>query len=438
MYDFISITLPTSEIKTLFSYRTEHTMSRYSHEHLSMYLEHWSVDYSQIKAGSPVRAEFKSEYGKNEFVGYIHKVNVDISPGKHFIEVIALGATVTMKQASQKVWKQVTADQVFTEICKKHNFSYHATPHGRVYDHIMQAGLTDWEFIKKLALEIGHTLRAEGTSLFFDPIGKDFSDKKQNAPYFVMRAANDPDGFNLYSFTPIIGESIEHDNTMKAATAVAGVDLKNNNSVVQTNQNRPTTTRKNAQTEFVDRFSADQVIPNSNAAKYQALAHDAKAQYPYRGEAVVMGDARLKPDMPVYVDGLGSDYSGFWTVLEVKHVVKQSMFTTELVLGTDSLGRAAQGLEKPAATPVRIINATKPATTKPTKATLVKNNAPKNNNATSNGFGKTYNRTQPKITVTTKGSSAKWVGTGGNLRTVPVKNNASPAAVAKLRSTGVR
>jgi phage protein D len=438
MFDFIDIELPESEIQNVFAYRTVLTMSQYAHEHLTMYLEHWNLDYSQIKSGSPIKVNLKSLYGKKEFIGYIHKISGDISPGKNFVEITAMGATVTMKQASQKAWSQVTADQVFTEICKKHQFSFHATPHARIYDHIMQAGKTDWEFLKTFAHNLGYTLRADGAALYFDPLGQDFNALKDSAPYFIMREANDPDGFNLYSFTPIIGETIDYDNAIKAATAVAGIDLVTNDSLVQTNQNRPTTSRAKSQSEFVDRFESDRVIPNSTAAGFESKAADARSQYPYRGYVQVLGDARVRPDMPVLLDGLGNDYNGYWTVLEVKHIVKQTMFITEMLVGTDSLGKAASGTTAPGPIPVRVITANKPSTTKKPKVKLIKNTAPKNNKASNSGFGKTKNRPQPKVATATKGSSSKWVGTSGNLAVVPIKNNASPAAVAKLRSLGVR
>jgi hypothetical protein len=413
-------------------------MTRYKHEYVKMYLQEWNTAYSDVKVGSPVEITMNSPYASKKVVGYIHKVRPDISPEKHFVEVEILGASTVMKQATQKIWTQVTADQVVTEIAKKYNFSYSATPHPRVFDHLSQAGETDWEFLVKLAYRCGYTLRAEGTSLYFDQMTADFNDLKANAPYFIMRQSNHPSGFNLFSFVPEISEATEHDGAMKAATAVSGVDLNTASSLVKTNQTRPTTSRVTSQTEFFDRFHTSAVIPNASVATYEALAADERARYPYRGEAVVLGDARLRPDMPIYLDGIGQDYSGYWTILEARHIFKETMYVTELILGTDSLGQSSNGALAPNSIPVRTVLSNKQRTTVQPVSKLATNTKPVNGAVTNSGFSKTKNRLQTIVARSTQQSSSKWISTSGNLRNQPTKTNASPAAVAKLRSIGAR
>ena len=440
MYNFLDIDFPESQIGRAFSYMTSLTMSRYGHETLTMYLENWGVDYKQIEVHAPVKAIVQSPLGRKEFTGYVHTVTPEMDPSKNFVEVVAFGASVSMKQASQKIWTKVTADQVVTEIAKKHNFSYHCTPHPRVYDHLAQTGETDWEFISKLAYKSGYTLRAEGTALYFDPVYKDFKDFKASAPEFIMREANHPNGSSLYSFNPTIGEALVYDGAMKAATAVGGVELGSANPVVVTNPNRPATTRGTSRTESYDRFHTKAVVPDSTVAIYEAIAADERARYPYRGTAVVIGDARLKPDMPVFLDGLGEDYSGYWTVLEATHHLEAMKFTTEIVIGTDSLGPSKGAVaESPIPVPIRVVSPSTPAKSKYPKSKFAKNTTPKNKAIATTGAGSQIkNRKQPAVTRSTKSAPGKWVGVSGNLRQQPAKNNASAAAVASLRSRGVR
>jgi hypothetical protein len=440
MYNFLDIQFPESQIGRVFSYMTTLTMSRYGHETLTMYLENWGVDYKQIEVHAPVKAIVQSPLGRKEFTGYVHTVTPELSPTKNFVEVVAFGASVVMKQASQKVWTKVTADQVVTEIAKKHNFSYHSTPHPRVYDHLAQTGETDWEFICKLAYKSGHTLRAEGTALYFDPFYKDFNDFKASAPEFVMREANHPNGSSLYSFYPTIGEALVFDGAMKAATAVGGVDLGSSNPLVVTNPNRPNTTRGTSRTESYDRFHTKAVVPDATVAIHEAIAADERARYPYRGTAVVIGDARLKPDMPVFLNGIGDDYSGLWTVLETTHHIEAMKFTTEIVVGTDSLGPTkGAAVQAPNKIPVRVVSPLTPAKSKYPTSKFSKNTTPKNKSITTTGAGsKIKNRQQPAVTRSTKSAPGQWVGTSGNLRQQPTKSNATAAAVASLRSRGVR
>jgi hypothetical protein len=438
MYNFLHISFPDSGVETIQSYRTELTLNRYQHEHLTMYIQNWGLEYSQVKAGSPVQATIKSPLGTKEFVGYVHRVKPDITPNKQFTEITAIGATYTMKQAAQKVWTKVTADQVIKELAKKHNMSYHCTPHPRIYDHLVQSGETDWEFMCKLAYRSGYTLRAEGTAIYCDPMTKDFEDHKSNAPYFVMRPANHPDGFNIYSFRPEIGESEEHDGSMKAATAVGGINIDHGDVLVKTNKKRPATTKSRSQSEFYDRFKHTSVVPNDSVANAEALAADERARYPYRGHVEVMGDARLRPDLPIFLDGVGGDYSGYWTILEATHVFTETMYTVQMTVGTDSLGQSTSVTQIPNKVPQRVISPNSAVKTKPAISKLVKNTKVKNNSGSNSGFGKTNNRAQPKVGNSTKAASAKWVGTSGNLKTQPAKNNANAAVVSLLRSKGVR
>ena len=168
MYNFIEIQFPGSGLPVLFSYRTVFSQARYEHEQLVMYIKNWGLEYSRIQNGTPIHVTMRSPNGTQEFNGYVHSVKPDISPAKHFVEVTALGASYVMKQASQNIWENVTADQVVTEIAKKYGFAYHAMPHPRVYSHLIQAGETDWAFLVKLAKQSGYTLRAHNTAIYFD------------------------------------------------------------------------------------------------------------------------------------------------------------------------------------------------------------------------------------------------------------------------------
>jgi phage protein D len=438
MYNFIDINLPLADTKTIFSYRTILSMGRYQHQHLTMYVKNWDINYSDVKAGAPIQVTITSPYGSQEFAGYIHSVTPDLSPGKQFVEVTALGSTYVMKQASQRVWSSVTADQVISEICTKYNHAYHATPYPRVYDNLLQAGETDWEFMCKLAVQSGYTLRPEGTAIYFDPITQDFTDNQANAPYFVMRQANDPKGLSMYKFTPEIGEANTYDGQTKAAVAVGGIDLSSASSIVTTNQTRPATTRTVSDTEFFDRFHTSAVIPNAQVATYESIAADERNRYPYRGDAQVLGDARIKPDMPVFLDGIGASYSGYWTVIECQHIFTERMYTTEMTVGTDSLGQVAAGAKAPASVPNRVISPVSLSKKAPAPSTLIKN-TPTVNNATKNsGFTLAKNRKQPTSAASAATQSPKWGNASTNLRVTQAKNSATPATIAKLRSQGVR
>jgi len=443
MYNFIDIQFPGTDLPAVLSYRTVFMQDRYEHEQISMYVKNWGLDYSRVQPGTPISVTIKTTSGSREFQGYVHAVTPDLSAGKHFVQLVALGASYVMKQANQRVWTNVTADQAVAEIAKSHGFAYSAMPHPRVYSHLVQAGISDWAFLVNLAKECGYTLRAENTTLHFDEIDNDYKTNVVSARRAILRDANNPNGMNMFKFTPEISETADHGGAVKAATAVGGVSLESASGIVQTNQSRPKTTRVNSKAELFDRFNTKAVIPNSNVANSVAIAADARAKYPYRGKATLLGDATLRPDLPIYLDGIGRDYSGYWTILGTEHIFEEYLYTTEVLVGTDSLGTtdpayAGTPVTQPPSVPQRVITPNVAQTNKKPVSKLITNAKMVNGKTKATGFGVTTNRPQPKINTKTATSSPKWASTSSNIRTVPAKTNLSAAAVAKLRGAGVR
>jgi len=63
-------------------------------------------------------------------------------------------------------------------------------------------------------------------------------------------------------------------------------------------------------------------------------------RYAHRAKATIVGDSRVKPYEPIYLDGLPNGMSGYWTVLSVKHIFGSELarYMIEVELGTDVLG----------------------------------------------------------------------------------------------------
>lgn len=83
--------------------------------------------------------------------------------------------------------------------------------------------------------------------------------------------------------------------------------------------------------EVADSFADSRLIAESIS--------DAR-RFAYRAKATVVGDCRVKPYEPIYIDGVANGMSGYWTVLSVKHVFGSEIakYMMELELGTDVLG----------------------------------------------------------------------------------------------------
>jgi hypothetical protein len=278
--------------------------------------------------------------------GYINNIQNTQQEGKNFTKIGFMGASYVLKQASQKIYLNVTADQVVAEIANKYNFAYKVTPHPRVYPQIAQAGMTDWELMLKLAKESGYFLRVENTEIYFQPFDQDFNDLHNQTLSFQKADGGFKPINPIYSFKPIIGETINSGNFEKASVSVAGVDPNTGSYFKYTKQDSFTNTRELSNSSFFDKHDTFTVINDYTTAKQMGKSMDEHGRFPYQAIVEIIGTSELRPGMPVYLNNVGDDYSGYWTILSVKHKVvekqmNQQMFTTILTVATDSLGQIA-------------------------------------------------------------------------------------------------
>jgi hypothetical protein len=235
---------------------------------------------------------------------------------------------------------------------------------------------------------------------------EDYTRYREEAPHFIMREASNPQGSTLYSFRPMIGESVPYADATKGSVAVNGVDIVNATPISITQQIRSAKTRLKQQVEFFDRFDTATVANTPLVAQYEAEAAENRNYFPYRATVEVLGNPNLRPDMPVYLEGIGDPYAGYWVILEATHhIVEEELnrqkYTTTLVVGTDSLGAAikwtdSKTVNSPDYTPKRTIipnvlqTKIKPATVLNKK---VKYDSPSNTGS----FGDPQNRAKPSV-----------------------------------------
>jgi phage protein D len=350
VFNYVSIYFPLAErppqrISYFYFYQ-----DRYAHEMVKVKFRDWDVKYTHIKPGEPVQVTLRGKHSNREFVGYIHEITPDITPGTNFVELTLIGASYKMKQAHQRVFENMTATHAVREIAKPYGFRIVADEHPRVYPQIVQAGHTDLEIMTRLAKQCGYTLRIEGTTLYFQSLTAEFTSGRASAARFDMREANNPSGSTLYSFKLNLGESIKYVDSYKSAAQIGGVDPRSNKSIIKTNPNHPYVLKETSTTEFFDSFSTDVVAPGPAEAAYEAHAIDLRNRFPYRASVEVIGTPSLTPDKPVYFSGLNKDYDGYWIVLSTIHKVVETRpniltYTTLLEVGADSLGTAVEWVD---------------------------------------------------------------------------------------------
>lgn len=434
MFKYVTVNFPYSIANPSMVYNFSLKQTRYQHEYAVILFKDWETNFNDVKPMSPVTIKLRAPNSETkEINGYVHHIKPIYSPGERSLEVHVIGASYVMKNTSQKIYSNVTADQIVKQIASKYKFSYFTEPHGRVFPQISQAGRTDWQLLVWLAKKIGYTLRAENTSLYFYPLSKDYSEYRDYAKTFNLRTAESVGGTDTYNFRPLIGESLQfedEEDDSKAAVAYYGVDRFSKSVLSQTKQKNKKSSRKNATPEQFDRFSVNTVVPNSETAIWETKAVEERQRFGYRGYVEVLGDPDIRPDLPIYLNGVGAEYSGYWVVISVEHKMERTgvntlLYTTVLEIGIDSLGMSnkwgSQGfIANPTSFGKRII---KPniRNTKSKNKTVLK---------VKGFYNKTSNLSLNKLNNKKVTSLApRWTSTQRDLRRVESTNKYKPAVV---------
>ena len=286
----------------------------------------------------------------------------------------------------------------------------------------------------RLAKQCGYTLRANNTELYFQPIMEDYTLRREEAPRFILRSANDPLGSTIYSFRPIVGESMPYEDATKGAVAVSGVDSFTGAPVSITQQIRSAKTRTKQQNEFFDIFDTLTVAPDVTVASFESESAENRNYFPYRGTVEVLGNPNLRPDMPVYLDGIGEPYEGYWVVLEAHHnIVEEELnrhrYTTTLVVGTDSLGGAvawtdSKTVEKPEYLTKRTV-IPNVLQTKVKPVTVLNKKVDYETLSNNGSFGTPQNRAKPSVNGRAN-DVAMWQSDTSSLDPIIYENNNPP------------
>jgi phage protein D len=444
MFKYINVNFPETSIGPASIHEATFYQNRYEHEVAVLNFRDWGVMYDAVTPGSLVHITHGGTLEKREFYGYIHHIKVNRTPGKNFTQVVAISASFSMKQANQTIYKNMTADAIVKQIGESHGFSVFAVPSKRIYPQVSQAGHTDWEFMVRLAKQNGYSLRTENTELYFQPMLYDYTNLRSQAPKFILMPNDSSRQLStIYSFEPIIGESIPFDTSFKAAVAVSGIDSRSVAPVSITQQIRNKKTKTKQQTEFFDRYATDVVVPDVETAQYEAQAAENRNTFPYRGEVKVLGEPNLRPDMPIYLEGVGGEYSGYWTILSAEHQIttpqrNMQQYVTVLTVGTDSLGSAAtwtdnQTIKMPDYKPQRNIIANVRQTNVKPKTKIVKPNN-RITPAKAGSFGKIKNRV--KVTSATK-HTPTWKSASPSLKAI-TKQSSTPAVISTRYKQAVK
>ena len=141
-----------------------------------------------IGSGDPVKFDYSGAGSTATWVGYVHKI-IPATVRDNVTTVICISPTYLLKTTKQKIYKNVTADQVVQKICKQYGLKAVTQRHPRVFSTIGQAGQSDWQLLRRLAKQTGFGLKITGTTVYFMSKNKLSSASSARAPYFFKENA---------------------------------------------------------------------------------------------------------------------------------------------------------------------------------------------------------------------------------------------------------
>lgn len=143
---------------------------------------------SFVGSGDPVTFKYSGGDADATWIGYVHKV-IPATIAHASTTIICVSATYLLKTTKQKIYKNVTADQVVSKIAKQYGMKAVTQRHPRVFKTIGQAGQSDWQLLRRLAKQTGFGLKIDGTTIFFMSKNKLSTASKAKASYFFKEGA---------------------------------------------------------------------------------------------------------------------------------------------------------------------------------------------------------------------------------------------------------
>lgn len=147
-------------------------------------------DETIIRSEDPVKFTYTTDKVSQVFVGYVYDIDPKDDLDSNNTDIICISASHVLKNTDQKIYKNVTADQVVQKIAAKWGMKAVTQRHPRVRKTIVQAGQTDWQLLRRLAKQTGFALRSEGTTIYFVSKNKIYSKSKPSAVYFKYVDSN--------------------------------------------------------------------------------------------------------------------------------------------------------------------------------------------------------------------------------------------------------
>ena len=235
-----SVTFPKAPDMDLILIGAELHQDMEEHDRLVLHFKgHPNLKREAIASGDPIQFKFRSGRNTSTWVGYVHHIKQNNTFQGGNTDIICASASWVLKDTDQKIYRNLTADQVVSRIAQKHGMQAITQRHPRLKENIVQAGQSDWQLCRRLAKVTGFALRCENTTITFVSKDKIYQTKRTSAPYFNYVDSNNGGTVTrelrmtgtILSFSPVISDQapelgVRVDRVISGANPITGSVVK--------------------------------------------------------------------------------------------------------------------------------------------------------------------------------------------------------------------
>ena len=307
------------------------------------------VWFRNLNTGLPVQFTWEQGHRKKTWYGYVSFVTKEVAAQrKKLMQVYCIGTSFVLKEATPRVFTNSTITEAVSKICSEFGLNFIGEPHKRRFEQLSLSGHSYWEWIVEQAAVIGYGVFVEGTNVIFRPLDKLINQVVSDTPILSFSDPTSPIGSQLYSktldyFKVLRGEHIETNNA-RTVKHVSGIDPITAAIIRSVTSPKDVGEKLRSQTSDVlfSEYRGDQVIHSSTDSVSASESHAHLSRFNLPAVVKGIGDPRLRPYAPVFIEGTGPLTDGYWIIKEVVHHFNRSgTYEYDMTIVTDGSGDTA-------------------------------------------------------------------------------------------------
>lgn len=278
---------------------------------------------------------------REEFVGYVHHVEVDVETVTEqdrtpTLSAVCVGATRVFRNEVPRSWGRTRSDLVAGQLAAEGRLSVDADPSDVVHDALLQPAISGWSFLAQLARAEGMFLSATKTRINFWDLGRRLWDLVDYAPVF------DHNSGDVARFQPVSGELNPSDREARERVLI-GLDTRDTEGRFSgrmtgfSTMSDPQLQSLSAAVRPTARYTQfmTSVAGDTWSARTSVEAAERAGDRVYQAKAQLAPFPPLRPGDPLVLTNYGARQSGVWVVDDVEFNL-----TTEKITSQVSLSRA--------------------------------------------------------------------------------------------------